>query len=118
MDIEELRKYCLNKPGVNEGFPFDEDTLVFKVKSKMFCLTNLSNPSSINLKCEPERAIELREEYEEILPGFHMNKKHWNTVSLEGRLSNTLLQEFIDDSYLLAAKNLTKKEKNSLNFDN
>jgi predicted DNA-binding protein (MmcQ/YjbR family) len=118
MDIEELRSYCLNRPGVSESFPFDEETLVFKVLSKMFCLTNLNQSLSVNLKCEPEKAIELREEYEEIIPGFHMNKKHWNTINLEGSLSNKMLKELIDDSYLLVAKNLSSKEKRSLNLDN
>lgn len=118
MDIEELREFCLAKEHVNESFPFSEDALVFKVGSKMFCLTNIDTPVSMNLKCDPEKAADLREEYEEIEPGFHMNKKHWNTVSLIGNLSNDLLTELIDDSYNLVIKNMTKKERISLNFDN
>lgn len=117
MNIDDLRNYCLNKPGVCESFPFDQNTLVFKVSSKMFCLTIISGPFSINIKCEPEKAIELREEFEEISPGFHMNKKHWNTVDLEGRLENTFLQKMIDDSYFLVYEKLTKKEKEGIGFD-
>ena len=118
MDISNIRTYCLNKVGVYESFPFDDETLVFKVGSKIFCLMGLNPPFSINLKCEPEKAIELREEYEEIKPGYHMNKKHWNTVSLEGRLENSLIKEMIDDSYFLVYKNLTKREKEEIKFDN
>jgi len=118
MDIEELRDYCLKKAKVTESFPFNEVTLVFKVGSKMFCLTNLNPPFSINLKCEPGRAIELREEYEEIMPGFHMNKKHWNTIDLEGNLSNKLIKKLISDSYMLVVNKLSIKEKNLLNSDN
>lgn len=118
MDIDELRKYCLTKSGVNESFPFDDETLVFKVGSKIFCLVNLNPPFNINLKCQPEKAIELREEYEEIKPGYHMNKKHWNTVSLEGRLENSIIKEMIDESYDLVYKNLPKKEQHSIKCDN
>jgi len=88
LDIDKLRDHCLNKAGVSESFPFDDGTLVFKVGSKIFCLVNLTPPLSINLKCSPEKAIEFREEYEEIKPGYHMNKKHWNTISLEGKLED------------------------------
>ncbi|MCK5457954.1 MAG: MmcQ/YjbR family DNA-binding protein, partial [Melioribacteraceae bacterium] len=98
MNIDSLQNYCLNKKGVTEGFPFDEETLVFKVAGKMFCLINLTPPWSTNLKCDPEKAIELREEYEEIIPGFHMNKKHWNTVEINN-LPYDLLIELIDHSY-------------------
>ena len=118
MDIEELREFCLKKQGVNESFPFDEHTLVFKVASKMFCLTNLNSDLSINLKCEPERCIELREEYEEIEPGYHMNKKHWNTIDLEGNLEDKFIMELIDLSYDLVYSKLTKKEKNLIENDN
>ena len=118
MDIEELREYCFTKQHVTESFPFNEEALVFKVGSKMFCLTNINITVSMNLKCNPEKAAELREEYEEITPGFHMNKQHWNTVSLIGNLSNDLLRELIDDSYNLVLKNMTKKERLLLGFDN
>lgn len=118
MDIEEIRNYCLGKPGVSESFPFDNETLVFKVGSKMFCLTNLNITKSINLKCNPERAIELREEFEEVLPGYHMNKKHWNTVSLEGRLERNFILGLIDHSYNLVYKKLNKTEKEKIKSDN
>ena len=106
MNIEELRDYVLQKPSVTEGFPFGEDTLVFKVQEKIFLLTGLeSNPLQFNVKCNPEKAIELREEYpESVLPGYHMNKKHWNTVIVDGVLSRKQLQEMIDHSYALVAK--------------
>lgn len=118
MDLDHLREYCLSKPHVTEGFPFNEDALVFKVGSKMFCLTNINLCVNMNLKCDPEKSAELREEHEEITPGFHMNKKHWNTVSLMGNLSNQLLEELVDDSYNLVVQSMTKKERISLNFDN
>ena len=106
MDIEELRAYILQKPDVTEGFPFGEDTLVFKVKEKIFLLTGLdSSPLQFNVKCDPDRAIELREEFpDSILPGFHMNKKHWNTVVVDGNVSKKLLKEMIDHSYDLVSK--------------
>jgi len=114
MDIDALQKYCSKKKGVTEGFPFDEKTLVFKVGEKMFCLANLTPPLSINLKCDPERAIELREEYEEIIPGYHMSKKHWNTVDLHGTLKDSLIEELINDSYNLVVARLTRKVRTSL----
>ena len=103
MNIESLREYCLSKTSVTEGFPFGEDTLVFKTKDKIFFLTGLdSSPLRFNVKCDPAKALELREAYpESILPGFHMNKKHWNTVILDGRLSAKQLKELIDNSYAL-----------------
>ena len=115
MDLEKLRKHCLKKKGVTEEFPFGEDTLVFKVMNKMFCLTDINLGESINLKCEPEKAIILREEYEEILPGFHMNKKHWNTVSLEGTLRDNFILDMVDESYDLVVNGLTKSQKEELN---
>lgn len=114
MDIEELRKYCLKKKGVTESFPFNEETLVFKVMGKMFCLTNLTPPLSINLKCEPGKALELREEYDFVQPGYHMNKKHWNTIYLQEIIKPGLIYKWIDDSYNLAAAGLTKKLKEEL----
>lgn len=103
MNIESIRDYCLAKPNVEEGFPFGDTTLVFKTKNKIFLLANLdSQPLRFNLKCNPDKAIELREEYpESILPGFHMNKKHWNTFILDGTLATSLIKQMIDDSYNL-----------------
>ncbi|PKL87178.1 MAG: MmcQ-like protein [Ignavibacteriae bacterium HGW-Ignavibacteriae-2] len=115
MDLEFLRHYCLKKKGVSESLPFDESTLVFKVMNKIFCLTDIDNPISINLKCEPEKALELRERYEEIKPGYHMNKKHWNTVELNGSLKKNFIIELVDHSYDLVVKGLTKKELKALN---
>ena len=91
MNIEEFRQYCLSKKGVTEEFPFGPDTLVFKVMGKMFALTNLDGDFSINLKCDPDLAIDLREQYPAVLPGYHMNKKHWNTIAIDGSLSNKLI---------------------------
>ncbi|MGF2412037.1 MmcQ/YjbR family DNA-binding protein [Ferruginibacter sp.] len=106
MNIEELREYILQKPDVTEGFPFGEDTLVFKVKEKIFLLTGLdSNPLQFNVKCDPDKAIELREEFPEaVLPGYHMNKKHWNTIIVDGTLSKKQLKEMVDHSYNLVSK--------------
>ena len=114
MDIEKLREYCLKKKGVTEGFPFGEDVLVFKVMGKMFCLANLKPPLSVNLKCDPEKAIELREEYSFVRPGYHMNKKLWNTVDLDGVVNPKMLYGWIDDSYELVVATLTKKLKEEL----
>ena len=106
MHIEDIRDYVIQKPSVTEGFPFGEDTLVFKVKDKIFLLASLtSSPLQFNLKCDPGKAIELREEYpENILPGYHMNKKHWNTIIVDGSIPKKLLLQMIDDSYKLAGK--------------
>ena len=103
MNVEELREYVLKHAGVTEGFPFGENTLVFKVNSKIFLLLSLlSSPLQFNVKCRPEKAIELREEYpDSVLPGYHMNKKHWNTIIVESNLSKKLLLKMIDDSYWL-----------------
>ncbi len=111
MNIEQFREYCISKKGVTESFPFGEETLVFKVMGKMFALTGLeTNPASANLKCDPERAIELREEYDGlIIPGYHMSKVHWNTVELERNIPQELVLELIDHSYDLVVKSLTKK---------
>lgn len=115
MNIEEFQTYCLSKKGVEETFPFDEVTLVFKVMGKMFALTGLDREEfTVNLKCDPERAEELRADHPEIIPGFHMSKKHWNTVSFEGSLSEKLLTEMIDHSYDLVVSKLTKKLKAEL----
>jgi predicted DNA-binding protein (MmcQ/YjbR family) len=114
MNIEELREYCLQKPGTTEGLPFGEDTLVFKVGEKIFLLTSLVTGNRFNAKCDPERAIELREQYEEIIPGFHMNKKHCNTVFMDGRLTRKQLNELIDHSYDLILGSLPKKKQEEI----
>lgn len=114
MDIEKIREYCLTKKGVTEGFPFDEETLVFKVMGKMYALLNLGEPSILNLKCDPEKAIELREEYSHIRPGYHMNKEHWNTFDLEGNFKFSFLEEWIDHSYELILSKLPQKVKEEL----
>lgn len=116
MNIQQLYEYCLSKKGVTEHFPFDEDTLVFKVGGKMFCLTSIKNWEhgipSLNLKCNPEKAVELRAEFEAIKEGYHMSKIHWNTVSYNSDVSNKMMLEMIDDSYNLVFKSLTKKNQN------
>lgn len=115
MNIEVFHAYCLSKKGVEETFPFGEETLVFKVLGKVFAITGLDNEEfAVNLKCDPERAIELREEYGDIRPGFHMNKKHWNTVLFENELEDDLLKELIDHSYDLVVQKLRKKDREML----
>lgn len=109
MNIEDLRDYCLSKPGTAESLPFGPQTLVFKVGGKVFLLIGLEQANRFNVKCDPERAIELREKYPEIIPGFHMNKKHWNTIYMDGGLKATLIHELIDHSYQLVLESLPKK---------
>ena len=105
MDIEQLWEYCKSKPGAEEGFPFGPQTLVFKVKGKIFLLAPLEKqPLQFNVKCDPEKAIELREKYLSVLPGYHMNKKLWNTVIVDGSIPVNELKEFIDDSYFLVSR--------------
>jgi predicted DNA-binding protein (MmcQ/YjbR family) len=111
MNIEEFREYCISKPGVTEEFPFDANTLVFKVMGKMFALTDLVDEFSLNLKCDPERAIELREQFPAIKPGYHMNKAHWNTLMMDGSLSQKLILELIDHSYQLVVDKLPKGKR-------
>lgn len=113
MNIESFREYCLRKKAVTESFPFDEHTLVFKVANKMFALTSLSSLDfRINLKCDPERAMDLRDAYPDtIIPGYHMNKKLWNTVIIDGSISQNLFQELVDHSYDLIVSSLTKKAR-------
>ena len=115
MDIEALRNYCLAKPGTTESFPFDETTLVFKVIGKMFALTDLIENRSVNLKCDPEKAIQLRERYDAVQPGFHMSKNLWNTVNYDGIPDDKLIFEWIDHSYDQVVKGLPKKIRNQLN---
>jgi predicted DNA-binding protein (MmcQ/YjbR family) len=114
MDIESIRNYCLQKKGVTEEFSFDEDSPVYKVIGKIFAITSLTLPYSINLKCDPEKAAELREKYNAVTPGYHMNKTHWNTIDLENNISPKLIKEWIDDSYDLVVRGLSKKEKEKL----
>ena len=115
MDIEVYRNYCLGKRGVTESFPFNEEVLVFKVMNKMFASSNINKrPFSVNLKCNPEKALQYRELYEGVQPGYHMNKKHWNTINFESNLSEKKLQYFINHSYELVVSKLTKKEKEQL----
>ena len=114
MDLETVREYCLSKNGVTESLPFDEDTPVYKVMGKMFCLANLTPPFSINLKCDPEKAVELREKYDDVQPGYHMSKIHWNTIFLATNISDKLIFEWIDDSYNLVASKLSKSDKAKL----
>jgi len=115
MNIEQIREYCLRKKGVTEEFPFDEDTLVFKVMGKMFLLASLEKiPLQINLKCSPEEAIELRENYEAVIPGYHMNKKHWNTVVIDNSIPPKNIFSWIDNSYDLVVSGLKKSEKEEL----
>lgn len=111
MNIEELRLYCLSKKAVTESFPFDEETLVFKVLDKMFLLTNINKELSMNVKCEEDLAIELRERYAAVLPGYHMNKRYWNTVKIDGSVSDNLLKEWIDKSYKLVVEKMPKKKQ-------
>ena len=114
MNIEELRNYCLSKKGATESFPFDETTLVFKVMNKMFALTSLKGELYVTLKCEANHAIELREHYPFVRPGYHMNKKLWNTIDVFNTLEDKLIREWIDDSYDLVVKSLTKKLQSEL----
>ncbi len=109
MNIEELRDYCLQKVGVTEALPFGDDTLVFKIGEKLFLLTSIKSANSFNVKCDPELAIELRERYAEVKPGFHMNKRHWNTVSIGGSLTRKQIYQMIDHSYDLVFNALPKK---------
>lgn len=116
MDVETFRNYCISKKGVTEELPFGPDALVFKVMGKMFALAGLDQvPLTVNLKCNPERARELRETHEQnILPGYHMNKKHWNTLILDGQLSPDLILELTDHSYDLVVSGLKKKQQQEL----
>ena len=109
MDLAEFREYCLAKPGASEGAPFGPDVLVFKVGGKMFALAALDEvPTTVNLKCDPDLALELRDRYEQIRPGYHMNKKHWNTVEIESAVPAAELQRMIDHSYELIVQGLPK----------
>lgn len=108
MNIEDYREFCLSLQGASESFPFGNDTLVMKVKDKVFSLASLE-PFSFNVKCDPEKAIELRESYPDVLPGYHMNKRHWNTINISGAVSDDMLKQWILDSYELVVSSLPKK---------
>lgn len=114
MDILSFRDYCLSLPGVTESFPFGEDTLVFKVGGKIFALAGINLFESFNVKCDPEKAIELRDQYPEVIPGYHMNKRHWNTVSVTGRVPENLLKNWISESYHLVFQSLSKRIREEL----
>lgn len=115
MNIEELREYCILKPAVTESFPFDEATLVFKVAGKIFLLTDLVDAFSMNIKNTPEKVIELKEQYPSVLPGYHMNKIHWNTVILDNTVPSKETLKMVDDSYDLIVKAFPKKKKDEYN---
>ncbi len=104
MNIEEIRNFCLSLGEIEECFPFDQTTLVFKIQGKIFALIDIEEAKSINLKCKPEKAIELREHYDYVLPGYHMNKKHWNTIVLSTKISDKQLKEWIMDSFKFVAR--------------
>ncbi len=114
MNIEELRNYCLSKKGVTESLPFGPDTLVFKVMDKVFLLTGMGRPLQFNVKCDPEKAIELRDKFNCVQPGYHMNKKLWNTITVDGSVSKKQLCEWIDHSYTLVVVKLTKVNQKKL----
>lgn len=115
MNIEQLRDYCISKPGVEETLPFGPDTLVYKVEGKIFLLTGLdSEQLRFNVKCDPATAVELREEFACVLPGYHMNKKHWNTIVVDGSVSSRQLKDWIDHSYQLVVESLPQKRKKKL----
>ncbi len=114
MNIEDFREYCIKKKGVTEELPFGPDNLVFKVMGKIFSITSIEHFASINLKCDPEEAIQLREKYNSVIPGYHMNKKHWNTVLMDGSISDKLITQWIDNSYELVVNSLTKDQKKEL----
>lgn len=116
MDIEQLQAYCLSKDGVEETLPFGPDTLVYKVAGKVFLLTSLANEEGLrfNVKCDPDLAAELREQYDCVQPGYHMNKKHWNTIVIDGSVSTLQLKQWIDLSYQLVVASLSKKQRSLL----
>jgi predicted DNA-binding protein (MmcQ/YjbR family) len=115
MDVETLREYCLAKKEVEEGFPFGDTVLVFKVKGKIFLLVSLDRPVlQFNVKCDPEKAIEWREQFAAVQPGYHMNKKMWNTVIVDGSIPGRILREMIDDSYYEVVQSLPKKAREGL----
>ncbi|ANQ49046.1 MmcQ/YjbR family DNA-binding protein [Flammeovirga sp. MY04] len=117
MNIEDFRNHCLSKNGVTEEFPFDETTIVFKVAGKMFALTNIDLFESISLKCDPEKALELREKYACVRGGYHLNKKHWNTIDVNADMEDNEILNWIDHSYQLVFDKLPKRVKDTLITD-
>lgn len=112
MNVESFQSYCLSKPDVSEEFPFGDETLVYKVAGKVFALGALdATPLRINLKCDPEFALQLREEYDAVQPGYHMNKKHWNTIIADGSVKDSMLCQWIDHSYDLVVASLPKNKR-------
>ena len=112
MDVESFREYCLAKSAATEGAPFGPDVLVFKVRNKMFALLALDEvPATANLKCDPDRALELRDQYEQVRPGYHMNKKHWNTVEIDSGIPDVEVRKMVDHSYELVVSSLPKKQR-------
>jgi predicted DNA-binding protein (MmcQ/YjbR family) len=115
MNIEAFREYCLSKPAATEGTPFGPDNIVFKVAGKMFALAALDEvPPAVNLKCDPDLALELRDRYEQVTPGYHMNKKHWNTVVLDGVIPSVEIRKMVDHSYGLVVQSLPKVKREKL----
>jgi len=115
MNIEDFREFCLSFNGVTEGFPFDDETtLAFKVMDKIFAITDVEKFDGINLKCDPVKAAMLRDLYEDVQPGYHMNKKHWNTVNPKGKLDDEIIKEWIKDSYNLVVEGLSRKKQKKL----
>jgi len=118
LDLEQIREHALAKPGVSEDFPFDSDTLAFRVGHKIFLLAPLErNPQGFNAKCDPELALELREKYSAITPGYHMNKRHWNTIELDGTVPNAKVLELVDHSYDLVFASLPRKVRTAIEAD-
>lgn len=114
MNIEQLIEYCMSFAATTAEFPFDQKTLVMKVHGKMFLLVDVESPDSINVKCDPEKAVELRESFSSVEPGYHMNKKHWNTIQLNGELNKQELEYWIKHSYELVVSKLPKKLKDGI----
>jgi len=114
MDIESYREFCLSLKGAEERMPFDEQTLVFSVKGKMFCLTDIETYDYINVKCDPEEAIELREQFDCVTPGYHMNKKHWNSIKMDNSVPDNQIKEWIENSYKLVVSKLPKSTQEEL----
>ena len=115
MDLAQFREYCLSKPHATEGTPFGPDVLVFKIRGKMFALAALEEvPTTVNLKCDPDLALQLRDRYEQVQPGYHMNKKHWNTVEIESGIPDAEVREMIDHSYELVTQSLSKAERKKI----
>jgi predicted DNA-binding protein (MmcQ/YjbR family) len=114
MNLELIREYCLSKKGVTEEYPFDEVSPVYKVIGKIFLIASIEHPPGINIKAAPEDIVDMRERYESVVPGYHMNKTHWNTVYLDGTIPSKLILEWIDNSYNLIAAKLKKADRDKL----